>query len=130
MRIGDLAPIPLGAGNDAVAPAADGERNEPAYVAKATQAAVEFERFFISHMLRTMRASTREMASEDSVFNNRVNQDMQDMADDLVAGKMAGQRAFGIADAILRQLVPAPTTASAQRHDLHPVPAKPLSIKT
>jgi len=40
------------------------------------------------------------------VFNNRVNQDMQDMADDLLAGNMAGQRAFGIADAILRQLVP------------------------
>jgi flagellar protein FlgJ len=35
---------------------------------------------------------------------------MQDMADDLLAGNMAGQRAFGIADAILRQLVPgAPT---------------------
>jgi flagellar protein FlgJ len=46
------------------------------------------------------------MAAEDSVFNNRVNQDMQDMADDLLAGNMAGQRAFGIADAILRQLVP------------------------
>jgi flagellar protein FlgJ len=28
------------------------------------------------------------------------------MADDLLAGNMAGNRAFGIADAILRQLVP------------------------
>ena len=85
----------------AAEPAAD-----PAYVAKATKAAVEFERFFISHMLKEMRSSTRAMATEDSVFNNRVNQDMQDMADDLLAGNMAGQRAFGIADAILRQLVP------------------------
>jgi flagellar protein FlgJ len=76
------------------------------YVAKATKAAVEFERFFISHMLKEMRSSTRAMASEDSVFNDRVNQDMQDMADDLLAGNMAGKRAFGIADAILRQLVP------------------------
>lgn len=102
MRIDDLSqPAPSAGAEDAVAPATD-----PAYVAKAEKAAVEFERFFISHMLRTMRASTREMADEDSVFNNRVNQDMQDMADDLLAGNMAGQRAFGIADAILRQLVP------------------------
>ena len=88
-----------------VAPAAQ-PAADPVYVAKATKAAVEFERFFISHMLKEMRSSTRAMAAEDSVFNNRVNQDMQDMADDLLAGNMAGQRAFGIADAILRQLVP------------------------
>ncbi|MGH8853196.1 MAG: rod-binding protein [Telluria sp.] len=94
--------IPLKAALETpVAPAAD-----PVYVAKATQAAVEFERFFVSHMLKEMRASTRAMATEDSVFNNKVNQDMQDMADDLLAGNMAGRRAFGIADAILRQLVP------------------------
>ena len=106
MRIDELrsTSLVLNAGN-AVAPAAE-PPTDPAYVAKATKAAVEFERFFIGHMLRTMRASTREMASEDSVFNNRVNQDMQDMADDLLAGNMAGPRAFGIADAILRQLVP------------------------
>jgi peptidoglycan hydrolase FlgJ len=107
MRIDDLRNDALKTATEApVAPAAGQPEPDPAYVAKATQAAVEFERFFISHMLRTMRASTREMASEDSVFNNRVNQDMQDMADDLVAGNMASQRAFGIADAILRQLVP------------------------
>lgn len=107
MRIDDLRNDALKIASEApVAPAAGQPEHDPAYVAKATQAAVEFERFFIGHMLRTMRASTRELASEDSVFNNRVNQDMQDMADDLVAGNMAGQRAFGIADAILRQLVP------------------------
>lgn len=80
---------------------------DPAYVAKATRAAIEFESFFIGHMLRQMRAATREMAPEDSVFKDPVNRDMQDMADDLVARQMAGQRAFGIADAILRQLLPA-----------------------
>ncbi|MCD2517458.1 rod-binding protein [Massilia sp. G4R7] len=98
------------AGADApVAPAA--EQPDPVYAAKATKAAVEFERFFISHMLKEMRSSTRAMAAEDSVFNNRVNQDMQDMADDLLAGNMAGNRAFGIADAILRQLVPGAKTS-------------------
>ncbi|GAB3389370.1 rod-binding protein [Massilia agri] len=105
MKIEQNQPLPLQPGPDApVAPAAD--QPDPAYVAKATKAAVEFERFFISNMLKEMRSSTRAMAAEDSVFNNRVNQDMQDMADDLLAGNMAGNRAFGIADAILRQLVP------------------------
>ncbi len=106
MKIEQNGPIPLQPGADApVAAAAD--QPDPVYVAKATKAAVEFERFFISHMLKEMRSSTRAMATEDSVFNNKVNQDMQDMADDLLAGNMAGNRAFGIADAILRQLVPA-----------------------
>ncbi len=105
MRIDGQQPIPLNAKDEApVAPAAD--QPDPAYVAKATKASVEFERFFVSNMLKQMRSSTREMAGEDSVFKDRVNQDMQDMADDLLAGHLAGQRAFGIADAILRQLVP------------------------
>lgn len=85
---------------------------DPAYVAKATKAAVEFERFFVSHMLQQMRASTRALAAEDSVFNDRVNRDMQDMADDVLAGNLAGHRAFGIADAILRQLLPTPLNKS------------------
>jgi flagellar protein FlgJ len=95
------------AATDAAAPAAD-----PVYVAKATKAAIDFESFFISHMLQQMRSSTREMAGEDSVFNDRVNRDMQDMADHLLADNMAGQRAFGIADAVLRQLLPAPLNNS------------------
>jgi flagellar protein FlgJ len=88
--------------DEPVAPAAP----DPVYVAKATRAAVDFESFFISHMLHQMRSTTRELAPEDSVFRDPVNSDMLDMADDLMAGKMAGQRAFGIADAILRQLLP------------------------
>ena len=87
---------------DAVTPAAE----DAAHVAKATRAAVEFESFFISQMLKDMRATTREMADEDSVFKDKVNQDMQDMADGILSKQMAGQRAFGVADAILRQLLP------------------------
>jgi len=37
-----------------------------------------------------------------------VNQDMTDMVDDMLARNMAHQRAFGVADAILRQILPAP----------------------
>jgi flagellar protein FlgJ len=92
---------------DAVTPAAE----DAAYLAKATKAAVEFESFFISQMLKDMRATTREMADEDSVFKDKVNQDMQDMADGILSKQMAGQRAFGVADAILRQLVPAKITS-------------------
>ncbi|RJF96686.1 flagellar biosynthesis protein FlgJ [Noviherbaspirillum cavernae] len=91
-----------------VAPAAD-----IAYRNKAAAAAEKFEGFFIGQMLRQMRASTREIAGEDSVFKNSVNTDMLDMADTMLADKMAGQRAFGIADAILRQLLPAAPAAPA-----------------
>ena len=96
----------------------DGPDAEPAvappdarYRAKATEAAVKFESFFIGHMLHQMRSATRELAGEDSVFKDPVNSDLLDLADNLVADKMAGQRAFGIADAILRQLLPAAPTA-------------------
>ena len=92
-----------------VAPVAaqPGDTVDPAYRAKVTEAAVKFESFFISHMLHQMRSGTRELSSEDSVFKNKVNQDMLDMADNLVADQMAGRRAFGVADVILRQLLPA-----------------------
>ena len=86
-------------------PRADADQS--GYVAKATTAAIEFEGFFIAHMLHQMRSGTRELAADDSVFKDPVNRDMQDMADSMVAKQLAGQRAFGIADAILRQLLPA-----------------------
>lgn len=78
----------------------------PAYVKQATKAAVEFESFFIANMLHQMRESAKTLAPEDSPLKNPVNSDMLDMADKLLAGHMAGQRAFGVADAILKQLLP------------------------
>jgi len=96
---------------DAVAPAASpaaAAAPDKAYVAKATKAAVEFESFFISHMLHQMRESTRTIAPDDSATKDKVNQDMTDMVDNMLAGNMAHQRAFGVADAILRQILPAP----------------------
>jgi flagellar protein FlgJ len=81
----------------------------PAYAAKVTKAAIDFESFFISNMLHQMRETTRDIAPDDSPFKDKVNQDMQDMADKLLAGNVANQRAFGIADAILRQMLPAAT---------------------
>jgi flagellar protein FlgJ len=84
-----------------VAPATD-----PAYVKKATKAAVDFESFFIQNMLHQMRESAKTLAPEDSPLKDPVNSDMLDMADNMLAGHMAGQRAFGVADAILKQLLP------------------------
>jgi flagellar protein FlgJ len=119
-----------------VAPVAaqPGDTVDPAYRAKVTEAAVKFESFFISHMLHQMRSGTRELASEDSVFKNKVNQDMLDMADNLVADQMAGRRAFGVADVILRQLLPAaapvapaPKTAAATASPAAPEGAAPAA---
>ena len=77
-----------------------------AYVKQATKAAVEFESFFIANMLHQMRESAKTLAPEDSPLKNPINSDMLDMADKMLAGHMAGQRAFGVADAILKQLLP------------------------
>lgn len=95
----------------APAAAAPGDSVDPAFRAKATEAAVKFESFFIGHMLHQMRSGTRVLADEDSALNNKVNQDMLDLADNLVADQLAGRRAFGVADAILRQLLPQPAAA-------------------
>ncbi|NGZ87388.1 rod-binding protein [Duganella aceris] len=98
-----------------VAGAVPGDSVDPAYRAKATEAAVKFESFFIGDMLHKMRDATRALAADDSPTKDRINDDMLDMADNLVADQLAGKRAFGVADAILRQLLPqqAPPAATA-----------------
>ncbi len=116
----DAIHYPLGlntaASNAVVAEPAVGSAADylPARVAGATDdaarvkaAAEKFEGFFIGQLLREMRSSTREMAGEDSVFKSTLDQDMLDMADVALGDSLAGKHAFGIADAILRQLVPA-----------------------
>src|SRR3990167_6078821 len=87
---------------------------DPVLRARAVDAAEKFEAFFISQNLKAMRRSTQALASEDSPFNNKINQDMLDLADNVVADTMARQRAFGIADVILRQLLPAPALPPSQ----------------
>jgi len=73
---------------------------------KVEKAAEKFESMFIAEMLKQTRRTTREFAAQDSVYKDRVNEDMLDFADTAVADALSGQRAFGIADAILRQLLP------------------------
>jgi flagellar protein FlgJ len=98
----------------AIAPADDS-----AYRKKAEQAAVKFESFFIGHMLKQMRSSTKELSADDSIYKDSINSDMLDMADGLVADQLAGQRAFGVADAILRQLMPAPAAPRGPALDIN-----------
>lgn len=108
----------------AIHPAGDSSGVTPEYRAKVQAAAEKFEGFFIGQMLRQMRQGTREMAGEDSIYNSRVNQDMLDMADTQLADSLAGQRAFGIADAILRQLLPSiatPAVAGTLKDSAAPV---------
>ncbi|TFW23610.1 rod-binding protein [Duganella callida] len=97
----------------APAPAQPGDTVDPAYRAKATEAAVKFESFFIGHMLHQMREGVKTLAADDSPSKDRINDDMLDMADNLVADQLAGRRAFGVADAILRQLLPQPAAPAA-----------------
>lgn len=99
-------------GDTPVAPAAGESAADTAYRSKATAAAIKFESFFIGHMLHQMRAGTRAMVGGDGAGKDPINNDMLDLADNLVADKMAGQRAFGIADAILRQLLPPAAAAT------------------
>jgi flagellar protein FlgJ len=93
-------------------PAQPGDTVDPAYRAKATEAAVKFESFFIGHMLHQMRDGARA-GRRGQPGKSRINDDMLDMADNLVADQMAGKRAFGVADAILRQLLPRQQAAPA-----------------
>lgn len=86
----------------AVAPAAE----DKVYRAQVQRAAEQFESFFISQMLRQMRSATREIAGDDSVYGNNTHSDMLDFADTAFADAMSQQRAFGIADVIVRQLLP------------------------
>ena len=76
------------------------------YRKKAGKAAEEFEALFIREMLGQMRKTTRAMAGEDSIYAQSINSDLLDFADTAVADQGARQRVFGIANAILAQLLP------------------------
>ncbi|TCP15625.1 flagellar protein FlgJ [Crenobacter luteus] len=100
----------------AVAPPSD------AYRKKAGEAAEAFEALFIREMLSQMRKVTREIAGDDSVFASTIHGDMMDFADKAVAEQVARSRVFGIANAILAQLLPAePAPPAAFKENAPPV---------
>jgi flagellar protein FlgJ len=73
---------------------------------KIVQAAEGFEAMFIKEMLTQMRKATQTLAGPDSIFSNRINTDMLDMADSAIANQLAKGRSFGISEVLLRQLMP------------------------
>lgn len=143
-RFDPLLPRQLGMGQrDGLAPVKDAATSaaddlaatnpaDAAYRAKATEAAVKFESFFIGHMLHQMRTSGRALQADEEGKRDNTNDDMLDMADNLVADQLAGRRAFGVADAILRQLLPVAQPAAIPANaalPLHPaVQAMPLPV--
>jgi flagellar protein FlgJ len=70
-----------------------------------------------------MRSSARTFAADDSAAKDPVAGDLLDMADKLIADQLAGRHAFGVADALLRQLVPAAPAATASIAPLNGGPA-------
>jgi flagellar protein FlgJ len=86
---------------------ADATRTDDPQRAKIEKAAVQFEGLFIRQMLKEMRRSADEIAGDDAIFKPHSDNGLLDLADTMLADAMAGQRAFGIADTIVRQMLPA-----------------------
>ncbi|WP_326536787.1 flagellar biosynthesis protein FlgJ [Pseudorhodoferax sp.] len=81
--------------------------------ARLENAALQFEGMFIQQMLKTMRQGAGPIAGEDGFLRQDPDDPLLGLADQLLADKLAGQRAFGIADMLLRQLLPAEPAAAA-----------------
>jgi flagellar protein FlgJ len=79
--------------------------------AKVEKAAVQFEGLFIHQMLKEMRKSAQQIAGDDGIFKDQSGSGLLDLADTMLADSMASQRAFGIADTIVRQMLPVSSTA-------------------
>lgn len=94
------------AATEPVAAAAPAPAVDPEYRAKAKEAAEKFEGFFISQMLRQMRQGSAGLSGEDGVYGKQENRDLLDIADVKLAESLSGLHAFGIADAILRHILP------------------------
>ncbi|HEX6736160.1 MAG TPA: hypothetical protein VF096_15235 [Azonexus sp.] len=107
MRVNDQTPLALTETN-ADAPAAQPAANP--LQAKAEKAAEKFEAFFIAEMMRQMRRTAREFGDQES--RDKTADDMLDLAHGLVADTLAGQHAFGVADLILRQVMPSVQAAN------------------
>lgn len=94
------------AGEAGQPPVAAVQPADDATVQRLTAAAVKFEGFFVAQMLKQMRQATAAMADSGSAINDRVNDSTLALAEQTVADGLAGQRAFGIADVLVRQMSP------------------------
>lgn len=67
-------------------------------------AATQFEGMFIQMMLKSMRSASEAVAGDNSLMNSKQQRFYQEMADGQMASELAQDRAFGIADAMIRQM--------------------------
>ena len=88
-------------------------RDDDRVRAQAADAAEKFEAHFIKKMMAQMRAGARALSADGGEDSHHFNDDMQDVADGLVADALAHQRAFGIADLMLRHVLPADLSPQA-----------------
>lgn len=96
----DVQTVPLSALTAGATP-------DDAVRARLEDAALKFEAMFIQQMLKTMRQGSGSAAGEEGLLRQDPDDPLLGLADQLLADNLAGQRAFGIADLLLRQLVPA-----------------------
>jgi flagellar protein FlgJ len=107
---GSLTPLAPATSDPIRAAATDGAAQtdlaSPAYRAKLTQAAEKFEGFFVNQILQQMRKSMRDIDPDEATNSKHGEDDMVDMSDTLLAESLSQRHAFGVADALLRQLLP------------------------
>ena len=89
-------------GLNSIRPALD---SQAATEQAARKAAQQFESHFIAQMLHDMRRSSQALSDSDGSRPSQ-GQEMLDLADTMVADQLATQGAFGIADLLLRQVLP------------------------
>lgn len=83
---------------------------------RAKAAAEKFEAFFIAEMMRQMRRSAR--AFGDDSRRDRPADEMLDVSYNQVADTLAGQHAFGVADLILKQILPGQAVAPSGKPEI------------
>lgn len=93
---------------------------DTAYREKLEQAAVKFEGMFIAHLLNEMRKATEQLSPDQSGASNKPGAALLDHAYRQVADDIAGQRAFGIADSIVAQMLPAHAQPELDQTDSRP----------
>ncbi|CAJ0819383.1 MULTISPECIES: hypothetical protein [Ralstonia] len=78
---------------------------------KIEAAAVQFEGMFIAQMLNEMKKATDQLKA-DNGFDDKSSDSMLDYANRVVADAIAHQRAFGIADTLVAQMLPRETAST------------------
>lgn len=85
--------------------------------ARVAKAAEQFEGLFIHQMLQQMRKSAEQLGGEDRLFKGSADNTLVNLADRMLADALASQRAFGVADSIVHQLLPAAPLKSGASAD-------------